>query len=118
MYLLNDFVDKLMGKLGLPIPKTSAERAANPRMYPGNRTVGYYRRKAAKGKRESKHGHVAVAAFVHVQPQSDRWFLRLEDRSKGEDFALIGQTSDQRQMMFKYGQVIVGMDATYKTTQW
>ncbi len=49
-------------------------------------------------------------------PSDDCWFI--QESTTTQKFLLVHQTAHQKRMLELYGKVIVGLDATYKTSKW
>lgn len=49
-------------------------------------------------------------------PAGDSWYI--QESTATQKFLLVHQTAHQKSMLERYGKVIVGLDATYKTSKW
>jgi hypothetical protein len=62
----------------------------------------------------------ALIAKRKAEDAAEQWFYRpgSTEFASTDTMLLLYQSEQQRAMLKKYGQVVVGLDATYKTTMW
>ncbi len=59
-----------------------------------------------------------VAMYQQTGATGNSWHFQPKISELKQRFLLVHQTARQKELMKLYGNVIVGMDATYKTSQW
>eukprot|EP00983_Pelagomonas_calceolata_P018545 581755-Pelagomonas_calceolata.AAC.1 len=67
---------------------------SDPRFYPNEQTISYWRRQSFLGQRLAKYDHTSVTMFVEEQQRQkpdDKWHLQLENPAIGQDFLLVIQ---------------------------
>ena len=95
------------------------DRQHDVRFYPDDDTIRRHCRAATRKAQLHHTDQEAVQWLVgnlsQRQPR-DRWFFR--PKSESQSMLLVSQTAAQRRMLQLYGNKVVGMDATYKTSKW
>ena len=113
------FVKELFGTSTLP-------KATNRRFYPSNQDLSslMYRCRRAKlqGLLDQEMVQVKVTEFNNQRP-NDSWYFRpslsSEDNAvPGQKLLVVYQADWQRQLLLRYGQELVFLDATYRTTRY
>lgn len=94
---------------------------ADTRFDPREDTIINIAQRYARARRMDQVDQLSVHAYVAKQQAkagNNRWHFRPANKARGERMLLVHQTEDQQRMLLMYGQNIVGMDATYKTSKW
>ena len=139
-HLLWEYSDSLLRKLGITVDKT-----IDTRFYPTEENIrGIMRRAAARVRGHAvrildylKHAWVAltlqyksriqvdqvsVENYINKRraagQQGDERHFKASEPYIDQPFLLVHQTQKQKHMLQRYGSTIVGMDATYKTSQY
>lgn len=60
--------------------------------------------------------HESVSSQLAALPEGSKWFWRLS--GGGREMLLVYQSAFQRRMLVLYGNSLVCLDATYKTTKY
>jgi len=116
------FVKSLFIDSSKPLPKTT-----NRRFYPSRQDLSglmhRFRRTQLRGLLDQEMVQVQVSDFIERNPL-DTWHFRPStSNAEGDDdiaqrLLLVHQTEWQRRLLCRYGQELVFLDATYRTTRY
>jgi hypothetical protein len=95
--------------------------ATDTRFFPREETINSIAQKHVRARRMAALDQQAVHSWVERQkirdPTGD-WHFRAYDKARQQRLLLVHQTKRQQRLLRLYGNNIVGLDATYKTTKW
>ena len=97
----------------------STDPNADTRFFPKESTIRNIADRATVRLRLHKYDQPAVQEFVKQRKSAfpdETWFFR--PSSSDSKFLLVHQSPTMRRVLHKYGNIIAGMDATYKVTKW